>query len=206
MRLILASSNRDKIREIQEIYRDLARDSKLEILAWSEILEPFEIDENGKSFKENALLKSKAVFNALKAQEILEARDIILSDDSGICVDLLGGKPGIHSARYSRGGAEANLEKLRQEVEKLGGISNAHYCACIGISTSIGNYSAHGMMYGKVIAQKRGNNGFGYDPIFIPKGFDKTLAELSSREKNAISHRKIALENAQYLLRSLLEK
>lgn len=205
MRLILATSNADKIREIKEIYADLMQDFALKILAWSELLEPFEIEENGTSFQENALLKSRAVFNALKAQGILEKRDIVLSDDSGICVDLLGGAPGIHSARYSGGGAEENLEKLRGEIERCGGISKAHYCACIGISSAQGDYSAHGFMYGKVIAQKRGNNGFGYDPIFIPNGFTKTLAELSSEEKNAISHRKIALENARYILEALFK-
>ncbi len=205
MRLILATSNADKIREIKEIYVPLMQDFALKILAWSELLEPFEIEENGTSFQENALLKSRAVFNALKAQGILEKRDIILSDDSGICVDLLGGAPGIHSARYSGGGAVENLEKLRGEVERLGGTSKAHYCACIGISSAQGDFSAHGFMYGKVIAQKRGGNGFGYDPIFIPSGFTQTLAELSGEEKNAISHRKIALETAHYILEALFK-
>lgn len=206
MRLILATSNADKIREIKEIYADLTRDFNLKILAWSELRGPFEIEENGTSFQENALLKSKVVFEALKSQGILNARDIVLSDDSGICVEKLGGAPGIHSARYSGGGAEANLEKLREEIEKCGGISKAHYCACIGISSAQGDFSTHGFMYGKVIAQKRGNNGFGYDPIFIPSRFTQTLAELSSEEKNSISHRRIALENACYILRALLEK
>lgn len=205
MRLILATSNADKIREIKEIYADLMQNFGLRILAWSEMTEPFEIEENGSSFQENALIKSRAVFRALDSKGILEERDIILSDDSGICVDLLGGAPGIHSARYSGGGAEENLEKLRGEIERRGGISKAHYCACIGISSAQGDYSAHGFMYGKVIAQKRGNNGFGYDPIFIPNGFTKTLAELSSEGKNAISHRKIALENARYILEALFK-
>lgn len=204
MRLILATSNKDKIKEIQQIYASFAKDFGAEILSWDALITPFEIIENGASFQENALIKSKAVFNALKEKGRLKLDDIVLSDDSGICVDKLGGKPGIHSARYSGGGAKENLEKLRYEVEKLGGISKAHYCACIGIGSYAGDFSAHGLMYGQVIAQCRGENGFGYDPIFIPNGFEETLAELSSEVKNAISHRRIALENALYVLRALI--
>ncbi len=133
------------------------------------------------------------------------AKDVVLSDDSGICVERLGGKPGIHSARYSGGNAQENLRLLASQIAALeGGISKAHYCACIGISSYVGDYNAHGFMYGQVIAECRGENGFGYDPIFIPQGFDKTLAELSAEIKNSISHRRIALENARYLLCALL--
>ncbi|WP_300796722.1 non-canonical purine NTP pyrophosphatase [Helicobacter sp. UBA3407] len=206
MRLILATSNQDKIKEIRQIYASFSQDFGVEILSWDALMTPFEITEDGTSFQENALIKSRVVFEILKNQGILKVRDIVLSDDSGICVEKLGGAPGIRSARYSGGGAEENLEKLRSEVKRLGGISRAHYCACIGISSFVSDSSAHGFMYGQVIAECRGENGFGYDPIFIPNGFNKTLAELSSEEKNSISHRRIALENAQYLLRALLEK
>lgn len=205
MRLILATSNQDKIKEIRQIYASFSQDFGAEILSWDALITPFEIIEDGTSFQENAQIKSKAVFNALKVQGILEAKDIVLSDDSGICVERLGGKPGIHSARYSGGNAQENLHLLASQIAALkGGISKAHYCACIGISSYVGDYSAHGFMYGQVIAECRGENGFGYDPIFIPQGFDKTLAELSAEIKNSISHRRIALENARYLLCALL--
>ncbi|MCI5968283.1 RdgB/HAM1 family non-canonical purine NTP pyrophosphatase [Helicobacter sp.] len=202
MRLILATSNADKIKEIREIYSPLCKALHLEILAWDRLIMPFEIVENGESFKENALIKSKAVFNALKG--VLRHSDIVLSDDSGICVEALGGKPGIHSARYSGGNATDNLNLLCAEVAKLPSkTSKAHYCACIGISSAQGDFSAHGFMYGSVISTPKGKNGFGYDPMFIPKGFNKTLAELSSEEKNAISHRTQALMRASYILRTL---
>ncbi len=249
MRLILATSNADKIREIKEIYSPLCKELDLEILAWDRLITPFDIIENGESFKENALIKSRAVFNALNG--ILSPNDIVLSDDSGICVDALCGKPGIHSARYSGGNAVDNLNLLCAEVAKLpsktskahycaciaissvqgdfsahgfmyGNVisvprgnngfgydpmfiktSKAHYCACIAISSVQGDFSAHGFMYGNVISVPRGNNGFGYDPMFIPQGFNKTLAELSSNEKNAISHRTQALTHASYILRVL---
>lgn len=202
MRLILATSNQDKIKEIKEIYSDL---QNYEILPWDRLIKPFEIEENGATFQENALIKSKSVFKALKVQNLLTLKDIVLSDDSGICVDALGGKPGIHSARYSGGDSKANLQKLLEEVVKLPNqTSSAHYCACIGISSFYGDFSTHGFMYGDVIAQARGENGFGYDPMFIPKGFKQTLAELSSEAKNAISHRTIALKRAEYILKALL--
>ncbi|MBX7491058.1 non-canonical purine NTP pyrophosphatase [Helicobacter turcicus] len=204
MRLILATSNQDKVREIKEIYSSLCEELNLEILSYDTLITPFEIVENGESFKENALIKSKAVFDTLKQQGILRQEDIILSDDSGICVDALDGKPGIHSARYSGGNARDNLNLLSLEVSKLPNqTSNAHYCACIGISSAQGHFSAHGFMYGSVISTPRGSNGFGYDPMFIPQGFNKTLAELSSKEKNTISHRRHALVLASYILRAL---
>lgn len=203
MRLILATSNQDKIKEIQAIYQNLK--GTLEILAWDTLITPFDIEENGQTFQENALIKSKSVFNTLKEKNLLTSKDIVLSDDSGICVDALDGKPGIYSARYSGGDSQANLEKLLAEVAKLPNqTSSAYYCASIGISHFYGDFSTHGFMYGDVIAHKRGKNGFGYDPMFIPKGFNQTLAELSNEEKNAISHRTIALKRAEYILRSLL--
>ncbi|MDE5602926.1 MAG: non-canonical purine NTP pyrophosphatase, partial [Helicobacter sp.] len=106
---------------------------------------------------------------------------------------------------YSGGDDKDNLEKLLLEVANLPTkTSKAYYCAAIGISSFYGDFSTHGFMYGEVIATPRGNNGFGYDPMFIPKGFEKTLAELSNTQKNKISHRYIALMRANYILRALL--
>lgn len=203
MRLILATSNLGKVREIQAIYAPLCEALPLEILTWDMLMTPFEILENGKSFQENAYIKSRAVFSALREGGILKPSDIILSDDSGICVEALGGRPGIYSARYSGGDARENLHLLCKEVADIAN-TNAYYCACIGICSAQGDFSAHGFMYGNVISTPRGTNGFGYDPMFIPRGFEKTLAELSAKEKNAISHRTKALMHASYILRALL--
>lgn len=198
MRIILASSNKDKIKEIREIYNNF------QVLCFDELIPSFEIEENGNSFKENALIKSKCVFNTLKTQNLLHKTDIVISDDSGICVDLLNGAPGIYSARYSGGNSKDNLEKLINKVKRFESqTSKAHYCACIAISSFFGDFSTHGFMHGFVIAEKRGENGFGYDPIFIPNGFNKTLAELSAQEKNQISHRYKALKLAKYIIESM---
>ncbi|MDY3112939.1 MAG: RdgB/HAM1 family non-canonical purine NTP pyrophosphatase [Helicobacter sp.] len=210
MRIILATSNKDKVREIKEIFTQTLSDLNPSVIPWDELVVPFEIEENGSSFKENALIKSKAVFRILSKKGLLDKNDFVLSDDSGICVDKLGGIPGIYSARYSAlysdksGSAKENLELLLKEVEKLEGqTSRAHYCASIGISSFFGDFSTHGFMNGCVIAQKRGENGFGYDPMFIPHGFKHTLAELDAESKNNISHRKIALDLASLILRAL---
>ncbi|WP_104722404.1 RdgB/HAM1 family non-canonical purine NTP pyrophosphatase [Helicobacter mesocricetorum] len=204
MRLIIATSNPNKLQEIQKIYAPLYKDT-LKILSFASLIQSFEIEENGTTFQENALLKSKAVFEALKAKNLLSQKDIILSDDSGICVEALQGAPGIYSARYSGGDDKANLKKLLLEIANLPAkTSKAYYCVAIGVSSFYGDFSAHGFMYGQVIAESRGDNGFGYDPMFIPKGFKKTLAELTSEEKNAISHRGIALKRANFILRALL--
>ena len=204
MRWSWATSNQDKLQEIKEICTSFYKDS-LEIIAFSSLIDPFFIKENGTTFQENALLKSNSIFEKLASKKLLTKHDIILSDDSGICVDDLGGNPGIYSARYSGGDDKDNLEKLLLEVANLPTkTSKAHYCACIGISSFYGSFSTHGFMYGQVIAEARGNNGFGYDPMFIPNGFNKTLAQLSNEEKNSISHRKIALKRANYVIEALL--
>ena len=183
MRLILATSNQDKIIEIQEIYKPFEQNA-LEILAWSDLCDPFEIDENGKTFQENALIKSKVVFNALHAKNLLSQNDIILSDDSGICVDALDGKPGIHSARYSGGDSKANLEKLLCEVTKLPSqTSKAHYCASIGISSFYGDFSTHGFMYGKVIANQRGKMALAMIQCLFHKVSHKHLQSLPKKRK-----------------------
>ena len=190
MRIIVASGNKGKIKEIKNIF------SNFEIIPYSEIIKPFEIEENGKTFKENAIIKAKAIAEKLP-------NEIILADDSGISVPALDNAPGIFSARYA--GEEAsdkdNLNKLINELKKRN-IKNtpAFYTAAIAISSPYGIWTTHGFMRGDVIDEIRGNNGFGYDPSFIPNGFDKTLGELDSEIKKSFSHRTKALNLAKIIL------
>ncbi|WP_257942749.1 putative dITP/XTP pyrophosphatase [Campylobacter lari] len=196
LKIILATSNAHKVEEIKNFL------TTYEIYALNEIITPFEIIEDGVSFKENALIKSKAIFNALgKKQDEF----ITLSDDSGISVEALNNAPGIFSARYSQEGTdEANRNKLIQALhEKNLHQNKAFYTAAIAISSKYGHFSTHGYMHGLAIDTPRGNNGFGYDPLFIPKGFDKTLGELDEQVKLKISHRSQALMFATYILRAL---
>ncbi|QQF52800.1 non-canonical purine NTP pyrophosphatase [Campylobacter fetus subsp. venerealis] len=199
MKIVLATNNKDKVKEIKAFY------DGYEIYALNEICEPFEIDETGSSFKENALIKATAVYAKLCALK-LENEFIALSDDSGISVEALGFAPGIYSARYSGKDATdaSNRKKLTCELHKLGlKKSGAFYTACIAVASKFGNFSTHGFMYGTVIDEERGDNGFGYDFMFMPDGFDWTIGQLDVKTKLVISHRSKALELANYILKSL---
>ena len=197
MKIILATSNAHKFAEVKKILKNF------ELYPLEEFLTPFEIKENGMSFKENALIKSKAVFNAIGKEK--QKKIVVLSDDSGLCVEALGAQPGIYSARFSKQGTdEKNREKLIKKLRKLKlNQSKAYYKTAIALSSIWGDFFVQATMHGKVICKERGSGGFGYDCLFIPNHFDKTLAELSSEEKNSISHRFKALDLAQILLRIL---
>lgn len=195
MKIILATANKGKVKEFQSWI------SSYEVHPFSDVMEPFDIEENGATFKENALIKARAVFEKLEDKSA-----IVLSDDSGISVPLLGGIPGIYSARYAGVGAssQANLEKLIQTLKDKGvQRTPAFYTAAIALVCAKGEFCVHGWMHGEAIAQKRGNNGFGYDSMFIPCGYDKTLGELDESVKKAFSHRARALELAYIVLKSL---
>ena len=192
MRIVLASSNKGKIKEIKKYFGN-------DVFAFSDLIEPFEIIEDGKSFKENAIIKAKAIQNLLP-------NDIIIADDSGISLPALGAIPGIYSARFAGKGAtdKDNLFKLIDELKKNNiKITEAFYTSAIAIATPYGVFTTHGFMYGDVIDEARGDKGFGYDPMFIPKGFNNTLGELDENIKKKISHRSKALNLAQLILRAL---
>ncbi|MDR1007956.1 MAG: non-canonical purine NTP pyrophosphatase [Campylobacteraceae bacterium] len=198
MRIVLASSNRGKIAEFKTCL------SEYEVVSFDEVIEPFDIEESGNSFKENAIIKSRAVFNKLK-----DGNAVVLSDDSGISVPLLDGIPGIYSARFAGKGARAkdNLELLVKKLkEKNVQTTPAFYTAAIAISTAKGDFSVHGWMYGLATSNPKGENGFGYDPMFIPEGFDKTLGELDESVKEKFSHRSQALILAKILLKTLTKE
>ena len=195
MKLVLATGNKGKVREIKALCEDN------EVVPYSELIDEFEIVEDGDTFKENALIKARAVFNALDDKEV-----VVIADDSGISVDALGGEPGIYSARYA--GADAsdkdNLYRLIDVLKEKGlDSSPAHYTAAIAIVTKDSEYSVHGWMYGTAIAKAIGDGGFGYDPMFIPTGYDKTLGELDDDIKKKLSHRSKALSLAKKIIKTL---
>lgn len=195
MKIILATSNHGKVKEFQSWIEEY------EVVAYSDMMEPFEIEETGITFKENALIKARAVYERLE-----DKNDMVLSDDSGISVPILGGEPGIYSARYAGAQASAkdNLNKLIQTLKDKGiEKTPAFYTAAIALVCAKGEFCVHGWMHGEAIAEARGNNGFGYDPMFIPCGYDKTLGELDESVKKAFSHRARALELAHIIINSL---
>jgi len=196
LKIILASANQGKLRELKAWMDDF------EVYAFGEVMTPFEIVEDGDSFKENALIKARAVYKALD-----DKNAIVMSDDSGISVNALDHTPGIFSARYAGNGAtsEQNLDKLIQTLkDKKIKKTPAYYTAAIGIVCAKGEFCVHGWMYGDVIDSKRGDKGFGYDPMFIPFGFDGTLGELDESVKKELSHRSKALSLAKILLKAVI--
>jgi len=195
LKLVLATSNKGKVREIKALCEDY------EVIAYSELIQEFEIIEDGDTFKENALIKARAVFDALNDENV-----IVLADDSGISVEVLDGKPGIYSARHAGPDAndKDNLYKLMQDIKDVGvNSSPAFYTASIAIVTKNSEYSVHGWMYGTALSEAKGDGGFGYDPMFIPLGFKKTLGELDDETKKKLSHRAKALKLARVILQKL---
>lgn len=199
MKIVLATNNMDKVREIKAYY------TEFEVVALKEICKPFEMEENGISFYENAMIKARTVYAKL-VDLGLENECIALSDDSGISVEALDFRPGIYSARYSGESATdaSNRAKLIAELAQLGlKESSAFYTACIGICSKFGEYGVHGFMHGKVIDKELGSSGFGYDFMFIPNGFDKTVGQLDESIKLEISHRSKGLRLAMPVLKVL---
>ncbi|WP_457747517.1 RdgB/HAM1 family non-canonical purine NTP pyrophosphatase [Sulfurimonas sp.] len=195
MKLVLATSNKGKVKEIQALCKDY------EVIPYSELIDEFEIVEDANTFKDNALIKARAVYEALG-----DKNAIVMADDSGISVDILDGAPGIYSARY--GGENANdkdnMNKLMGDIKAKGVESSpAHYTAAIALVSNNFEKSVHGWMYGRALSKARGDGGFGYDPMFIPDGYDKTLGELDDAIKKELSHRSKALSLARIILKTL---
>lgn len=196
MKIVLATSNKGKIKEFKKL---MPND---DVVAFSELLGDIDIIEDGLTFKENAIIKAKTIYDKLNDENV-----IVISDDSGISVPKLNGEPGIHSARYAGVGSsdEENLNKLISELNKIGlKKTEAFYTACIAIIYKNETYTVHGWMHGYVINNKVGTEGFGYDPIFIPNGYDKTLGELPHEVKEEFSHRSKALVLAKTLINVIL--
>jgi XTP/dITP diphosphohydrolase len=196
MRIVLATGNKGKLREFKQMCDD-------EVLPFSDLLGKFDIVEDGESFAENALIKARTIY------EKLGEAYMVISDDSGISLPILDGAPGIYSARYAGENVtdKDNLHKLIDTIKEKGLKSTpAYYTAAIAIVSKYGEYVVHGWMHGDVIDEARGDKGFGYDPMFIPAGFDKTLGELDDDVKKKISHRAKAMKLAQPIIQMLKGK
>jgi len=201
MKIVLATGNRGKVREFQQMCQD-------EVVPFSDLLGKMEIVEDGESFAQNALIKARTIFEKLQDKYPQESY-LVISDDSGISLPLLDGAPGIYSARYA--GEEAsdkdNLYKLIDAVRSKGlKRTPAYYTAAIAIVSPYGEYVVHGWMHGEVIDEARGEKGFGYDPMFIPEGFEQTLGELEDDVKRELSHRAKALALAKPIIQMLQKK
>jgi XTP/dITP diphosphohydrolase len=182
-RLLLASGNPGKLRELRAILEGLP--VELVGLAEAGAGEPPEVTETGATFLDNALEKARAyaAWSGLAA----------VADDSGLEVDALGGAPGVRSARYAGEGAgdRANLDKLLAELDGVPPErrSARFRCAAVLLDPKLGEWHAEGTWEGRLLAAPRGSGGFGYDPVFVPDGWDRTSAEVDQATKDAASHR-----------------
>jgi len=192
-RLIVATRNVHKVEEIRAIL------SAFEVLDLSVLTDPPEVEETGSTFLENAILKAQAI------SELTDA--LVLSDDSGLEVDSLGGDPGVYSARYAGedGNDFLNNEKLLREMD--GQSERTARFRCVIVLARGGNVLADfsGAVEGHILQRKQGEGGFGYDPLFVPEGYERSFAELGEEIKNGLSHRSRALEGVVDWFRQLRE-
>ena len=193
-RVVLATRNAGKVAELRRIL------TGVELVGLEAYPEMPDVEETGATFAENALLKARAVssFTGLPA----------VADDSGLCVDFLGGAPGIRSARWAGEPSDdaANLALVLDQLADAGeGTRGAHFfCAAAAVVPRAGERVVEGRVDGTLLRAPRGTNGFGYDPIFVPLGDTRTTAEMSSEEKDAISHRGAAFRALAPALAALL--
>lgn len=186
MRIIFATGNKDKMKEIRAILSDLG----MEIVSMKEAGLAPDIVEDGATFEENAEIKARAIAGM--------CRDIVLADDSGLEIDALGGEPGIYSARYM-GEDTSYRVKNKNLIDRLEGVPDEKrtarfVCAIAAVFPDGSCEVVRGTIEGRIGYEERGKNGFGYDPIFIVPEYGCTTAELSEEQKNRISHRGKALE------------
>ena len=201
MRIVFATGNKDKMKEIRRILGGLGA----EILSMREAGVEEDVEENGSTFSENARIKADAIYKALLQKDPeAAAGTVVLADDSGLEIDYLGGEPGIYSARYL-GKDTPYTEKNRIILERLEGVRDeertARFVCAIAAALPGGRgLDTVGKMEGRIGYSIAGENGFGYDPIFFLPEYGKTSAEISPDEKNAISHRGKALRAMAELL------
>ena len=203
MKIILATNNEHKLSEIRSIF-----DKDIEVLSMKDVGIDTDIEENGETIFENSRIKAVYVTTELKKKNFPFPYTVI-SDDTGLMVEALNGEPGVYSARYAGGeghDSEANMQLL---LKKLNGCENrkAHFSTIITLIEEKASFLSHMMFFegrvdGTILKEKHGTEGFGYDPIFQPDGYDCSFAELGIDIKNKISHRAIAIGKvAEYLMK-----
>ncbi len=196
-RLLLATRNRKKL---EELHRILAPEMPVEVLGLADVPAFDEVPESGATFAENALIKA---LEAVKHTGL-----VTVADDSGLAVDALNGMPGVLSARWA-GHQRDDASNLALLLEQLGDtpdsrLGAAFVCAAALVTPDGSQVVREGRMPGRLVREPRGVNGFGYDPIFVPDGYELTSAELAAADKDAISHRGRALrELLPFILRAL---
>ncbi len=190
MELIFATHNNNKVKEVAQILPSYLSMKSLTDIGFFD-----EIEETGKTFEENALLKAKIIFEKTGKN--------IFADDSGLVIEALNGAPGVYSARYA--GTGKDEDNIAKALKELDGKTNrkAYFISIFCLILNGKEYFFEGRIDGTISTEILGENGFGYDPIFIPDGFSKSFAQMSAEEKNAISHRAKAVEKLNNFLINL---
>ena len=187
--IVLATRNKNKIREFKVLFAECQTD--VNVLSLDDIGYFGDIEEGGETFEENA---------KIKASVPAKMGYIGIADDSGLCVDALGGAPGVYSARFSGGDDEDNNDLLLNKLENEENRKAKYVCAIACVFPDNSNdFCVTGECHGEILRERQGTGGFGYDPLFYFPEFDKTFAQIDLSEKNKVSHRAIAL-------RALVEK
>ena len=185
-KLVLASRNKKKIHELRGLLKQqLGND--IEVLSLDDVGIYGEIEENGKTFEENAVLKASVP---------AKYGYIGVADDSGICIEALNWEPGIYSARYSGGDDEANNDLVLEKMKDKQNRTAKYVCAVACVFPDHSNdFVVKGECYGKILYERSGDKGFGYDPLFYYEPFGKTFAEVDLAKKNEVSHRGVAMRH-----------
>ncbi len=198
-KLLLATRNQGKIIEFRRIL-DAVAPGAIELVGLEAFPELHDVDETGTTFEENALLKAREMSQATGLPAI--------ADDSGLCIDALNGDPGIFSARWAgaHGNDQANIEKVLGQLKDVPEAQRGAYFICVAaLYLPDGRtFCQEGRFYGTILHSPVGENGFGYDPIFAPEGLDISSAQMSSEEKDAVSHRGKALRAIAPIVMSAL--
>ncbi|MBE3569270.1 MAG: XTP/dITP diphosphatase [Bacillales bacterium] len=193
--VVIATKNKGKALEFEQMFLPF----QIQVKTLLDFPEFPEIEETGKTFEENAIIKAESVMKETKA--------MVMADDSGLVIDALNGRPGVYSARYAgpKKDDEANIQKVLRELEgvPLSKRTARFYCALALAIPGRETKTVNGTCEGFITFEKKGANGFGYDPIFVVQGYERTMAELLPNEKNKISHRAKALTKMKMILEQL---
>lgn len=188
--LIFATGNKGKLAEVKKIFEN----SQFKIVSLYDIGDVPEIEETGSTFEDNAFIKAQAIYSIHEMP--------VIADDSGLSVEQLNGEPGVYSARFAGENCtyDDNNRKLIGLLQNFSTPHNAKFVCSAIYYDGVNKVIAVGELQGEIISEFRGSNGFGYDPIFLPFSYKKTLAELTTKEKNLISHRAKAFNDLKILI------
>ena len=197
MKLVFASNNKHKLSEVRQILPE-----QVEVVSLKDVGFVQEIEETGTTLEENSLLKANAVWEWLEKNSLLGAVDGVFADDTGLEIAALGGAPGVRTARWA-GDEACDMNNRQKALRELMGKEDrsARFRTVVSLIVQGKTQQVEGVVNGRIALQEEGYGGFGYDPVFVPEGYEKTFASLPTEVKNAISHRGRAMEKLCEILK-----